>query len=328
MKKLRRIVSGVAAVVATAALTGCGLQAATAYIPSFSPGSISPSEETEGVPLTIVTKNFTEQLLLGKISVIAATAAGYSVTDLSNVPGSQPARQLMLSGQADVGWEYTGTAWLTYLGNEEAYADQQKQWREVRDADLENGLTWLDPAPLNNTYAFATPRALSEELGVTKLSEIRDLPVDERTFCVEAEFNSRADGFSPMLQAYDLPRDSAEGVPSDNIRVMDIGAIYAATADGACAFGEVFTTDGRIPALDLLVLEDDRDFFPAYNGAPVVNTETLEAHPELAELFNEFVPLLTDETMQELNAQVDVEGREPADVALEWMDEQGFVTAD
>jgi osmoprotectant transport system substrate-binding protein len=88
----------------------------------------------------------------------------------------------------------------------------------------------------------------------------------------------------------------------------------------------VFTTDGRILALDLTVLEDDRGFFPAYNISPVVLTETLEEHPGLADVFGRITPLLTDEVLQELNARVDVDGEEPADVALDWMVQEGLVT--
>ena len=124
------------------ALTGCGLQPVTSYVPPVGPGSIAPLDGAEGVDLTVTSKNFTEQLLLGKIAVIAGTAAGFDVTDLSNVPGSEPARELLLSGQADVLWEYTGTAWLTYLGQDEAISDQQQMWQAVYDVDIKNGVTW------------------------------------------------------------------------------------------------------------------------------------------------------------------------------------------
>ena len=90
-------------------------------------------------------------------------------------------------------------------------------------------------------------------------------------------------------------------------------------------FGEVFATDGRIPALDLTPLEDDRDFFPSYNVAAVVGTDVLEQHPALADVFAQVSPLLTDEVLQQLNARVDVDGEEPADVALDWMVSEGLV---
>src|SRR5690606_15937678 len=158
--------------------------------------------------------------------VIAMQAAGFNVTDLTNVPGSVPVRELMLSGEADVTFEYTGTAWLTYLGQTEGIPDQQEQWQAVHDADLENNLTWLPAAPLNNTYAFAVRSEAVEDLdGVSTLSELAALPVEDRTFCVEAEFNSRADGLGPMLEMYEIPRGDPQGVPNENIMIFDTGAV-------------------------------------------------------------------------------------------------------
>lgn len=310
------------------ALTGCGLQPATAYVPEVAPGSIEPLDLPDGASVTVTSKNFTEQLILGKIAVIAAKAAGFEVTDMTNVPGSVPSRQLMLEGVADITWEYTGTAWLTYLGRSEGIPDQEEQYEAVREADLENGLTWLPPAPLNNTYAMAVRSEAVEDLGgISTLSQIAELPVEERTFCVEAEFNSRSDGLTPMLEAYGLERGSPEGVPESNILIYDTGAVYTATDRGTCNFGEVFTTDGRIDELDLTVLEDDRGFFPAYNAAPVIRTETLEKYPGLADVFGQISPALTDEKLRELNLRVDSAGEEPADVAYDFMLENGFITA-
>jgi osmoprotectant transport system substrate-binding protein len=103
--------------------------------------------------------------------------------------------------------------------------------------------------------------------------------------------------------------------------------IYTATANGDCNFGEVFTTDGRIPALDLRVLEDDKQFFPLYNLTEVINTDLLNAHPELADIFAQLNPRVTNDTMLMLNAKVDNDGDDPAIVARDWLIEQGLLTA-
>lgn len=326
-KTARRLLATAVLAASAVGLTGCGLQPATAFVPAAGPGSIKEIPGAEGQPITVVGKNFTEALVLEKVAVLAMQAAGFDVTDLANVPGSQPVRKLMTSGQADVSWEYTGTGWLVYLGKKHGIADEQEQWQAVHDADLENGITWLPPAEMNNTYAMAVRSEAVPELGgISALSGIADLPVDERTFCIEAEFNSRPDGMNGMLEAYGLERGSADGVPSSNIGIYDTGAVYAATNRGACNFGEVFTTDGRIEALDLTVLEDDKDYFPAYNAAVNVNTETLEKFPEIADVFAPITDAITNDVMRELNGQVDVEGREPADVAFDWMVEEGFIS--
>ncbi|MFF0989326.1 glycine betaine ABC transporter substrate-binding protein [Kocuria nitroreducens] len=304
-------------------LTGCGLEPSTAYVPDAEPGSIEPVAGAEGTEVRVTSKNFTEQLILGKVAVLAVQAAGFETEDITNVPGSQPVRELMLTGDADLTFEYTGTAWLTYMGEETGIPDQQEQWQAVHDADLDNGLTWGAPAALNNTYAMAVRSEYARANDLETVSDIANLPVAERTFCVESEFNSRSDGLTPLLAHYDLDRGSE--VPEGNIGIYDTGAIYSATDDGECNIGEVFSTDGRIPALDLTVLEDDRQFFPAYNAAPVFSTELLDEFPALEQVLEPIAAALTDDVMQELNRQVDVEGRDPADVAYEWMLSEGFI---
>jgi osmoprotectant transport system substrate-binding protein len=313
--------------VVAALLAGCGLQSASTFTPQAAPGAIQPIAGVDGAQVTVGSKNFTEQLILGKIAVIALQVAGFSVADRTNIPGAAPSRAGQVSGEIDMQWEYTGTGWLNYLAMPEGIPDQQEQYEAVRDADAANGISWLPPAEANNTYAFAVRSEARADLGnVTSLSDVAALPVDERTFCVESEFATRSDGFQPMLEAYGIPLGSPQGVPRENVRVLDTGAVYTATDGGDCNFGEVFTTDGRIESLDLTVLEDDRGYFPAYNIAPVVRTDTLEEHPEIADVFAQITPLLTDEVMIGLNGRVDVQGEEPADVAYAWMKSVGLVS--
>lgn len=309
-------------------LVGCGLKPAGSFVQEAAPGSIKP---IPGLPadasLIITSKNYTEALILGKIAVIAAKVAGFQVTDMSNAPGSVAVRELLISGGADFAWDYTGTVWLTYLGKEVGIPDERKQYEAVYAADLKNGITWLEPAELNNTYALAMRASAAASLNnITKLSEIKNLPLSERTLCVESEFFSRQDGLKPMLETYDLPLDDEDGIDSANIRVLDTGTIYEATARGSCNFGEVFTTDGRIIALDLVVLEDDRSFFPAYNLTGAIRSETLKKYPQLRDIIALISAKLNNSQQQKLNSQVDVDGKEPATVAYEWMVAEGLIT--
>lgn len=323
----RRIAAASALAAATlAGLTGCGLQPASSYVPPAAAAAIRDHHPEAGPTVVVTSKQFTEQLILGKMGVLAARAAGYPVTDLTNVPGSVPVRQLMLSGGANMTWEYTGTAWLTYLGHERGIPDPQQQYTAVRDEDRGNGLTWLPPAEENNTYAFAVRKAYAERTGISTLSDLADVPEDERTFCVDSEFNSRSDGFTPMLQHYGIQR-GPDGVPRGNVKILDIGAIYTATAKGdQCNFGEVYTTDGRIKSLDLVVLDDDEKFFPSYNVAPVLGTDLLKQYPGLRTVYGKVAAKLTNEVMIDLNREVDVDGEEPANVAFDWMVEEGLIS--
>ncbi|MFE2121547.1 glycine betaine ABC transporter substrate-binding protein [Rhodococcus aetherivorans] len=315
----------VGSLLVAATLTACGLGTAGGFVPTGElAGPLQSVQRLDGASVAVGSKNFSEGVLLGKMAVILLRSAGADVTDLTNIPGSASSRQAQLEGQVDLQWEYTGTAWIAYLGHEEAIPDEEAQYQAVRDEDLrENDLAWLPPAPMNNTYGFAATSRNAQRLGVDSLSDIANIPVAERTFCVESEFANRNDGLQPMLETYGIPLGS--GVPRENIKTLDTGAIYEATARGECNFGEVFTTDGRIEALDLAVLEDDRTFFPIYNVAVVVREETLTENPQIADLFAPVTRELTDETLIELNGQIDVDGREPAEVAYDWLVEKGFI---
>ena len=326
LRRAKAVLTVVAAVACLATTAACGLGTAAGYTPSGELAGPVKDVDLEGASLSVGSKNFTEQLILGKIAVILMKSAGADVTDLTNIPGSASARYAQVDGQVDMEWEYTGTAWISYLGHTKPIPEEQKQYEAVRDEDLkENGLVWLKPAPMNNTYGFATPTETLKKLGISKLSEIADLPPDQRTFCVESEFKNRNDGYEPMLEKYGLKL--GKDVPQGNVKTLATGAIYAATDKGECNFGEIFTTDGRIKALDLTVLEDDRAFFPKYNVATVFRKEVLDEHPELKDLFAPVSAKLDDKTLIELNAQVDVDGRDPVDVAHDWLQKEGFLAS-
>jgi osmoprotectant transport system substrate-binding protein len=304
-----------------AAVSGCGLRSASGAVLEAEPGKIQHYDSLDGVKVTVVAKDFTEQLILGNMLSIILKAAGADVTNLTNTPGSFGVRQAMLRGKADISPEYTGTGWINYMGNEQPIKDERQQWLAVNEADKPNNLTWLPPAPMNNTYAFAIRESEAQRLGVTKLSDLKRLDRKDLTFCVESEFVSRNDGFAPMLQTYDMTRNDLGRVTN-----LDTGVIYTATAKGDCNFGEVFTTDGRIPALKLRVLEDDRHFFPLYNLTEVINTDLLDKHPELGEIFGQLNPKLTNDVMLQLNAKVDNDGEDPALVARDWLIQEKLLT--
>lgn len=306
-------------------VAGCGLGTAGGQVPSATlAGALEDAPSLDGLSISVGSKNFSENVLLGKMTLILLKAAGADVDDLTNIPGSAAARQAHVEGDIDAMWEYTGTGWLVYLGHEKPVPGKEEQYAAVRDEDLEtNDLAWLPPAPMNNTYAFAITQESKEKYGISKLSEISKVPKAERTFCVESEFANRADGFPGMLKTYGL--DGNE-VPGGNVQTYQTGAIYDATAKGECVFGEVFTTDGRILALDLEVLEDDKTYFPNYNVSLVVRDEVAEEYPEIEELMAPVTEKLTDDVLLSLNAEIDVDGREPEDVAYDWLKSEGFVS--
>ncbi|WP_243762573.1 glycine betaine ABC transporter substrate-binding protein [Streptomyces sp. Tu 3180] len=302
--------------------SACGLTSGSPMVDDVEPGSIGRGRPLEGAELTVTSKEFTEQLVLGAIMGIAFQAAGAEVVDRTGIQGSVGSREAVVKGEADAGYEYTGTAWITYQGNSTPIPDPREQWLAVREADRGNGVTWLEPSELNNTYALAMNRSHHEKYGTDTLSEVAALAKSDPgavTLCVEGEFANRADGLPGMENAYGMD------VPARNVTQMDTGIIYTQTAKGACTYGEVFTTDGRIDSMDLVVMEDDERFFPNYNAAPTVNSDTLEEWPAIAGVLAPVTARLDNDVARRLNAKVDVDGQDPHQVALDWMVEEGFV---
>ncbi|MDX3243262.1 glycine betaine ABC transporter substrate-binding protein [Streptomyces sp. ME18-1-4] len=291
-------------------------------VDDVSPGSIGQGAPLDGAHLTVTSKSFTENLILGAMIGIAFQAAGADVLDRTGIQGSIGSREAVRKGDADAMYEYTGTAWITYMGNIEPITDPQAQWRAVHDADLGNGLTWLPPSRLDNTYALAMNQANHKKYGTNTLSDVAALSKSDPsavTLCVEGEFANRADGLPGMEKAYDM------NIAASRITQMDTGIIYTQAAKGSCAYGEVYTTDGRIRSMNLVVMDDDKDFFPNYNAAPVINSKALKKWPAIAGLLNPITKRLDNTVAQELNAKVDVDGEDPRQVALDWMKDEGFV---
>ncbi|MEU3997371.1 glycine betaine ABC transporter substrate-binding protein [Streptomyces fungicidicus] len=322
MRNPRRRTGPLLAAVLLAAASACGLTSGSPMVDDVKPGSIGEGKPLEGAKLTVTSKEFTEQLILGAIMGIAFQAAGAEVIDRTGIQGSVGSREAVVNGDADAAYEYTGTAWITYQGNSKPIPDPREQWRAVRDADLRNGVTWLAPSALNNTYALAMNQANYEKYRTRTLSEVAALAKSDPgavTLCVEGEFANRADGLPGMEKAYGM------NVPAADVTQMDTGIIYTQTAKGACTYGEVFTTDGRIKSMNLVVMKDDKKFFPNYNAAPTVNTDTLKKWPAIAEVLDPVTAKLDNTVAQDLNAKVDVDGEDPHQVALDWMVDEGFV---
>ncbi|MFJ3418305.1 glycine betaine ABC transporter substrate-binding protein [Streptomyces sp. R08] len=317
MKRTCLLLAGTLVVVA-----GCGLTSGSPMVDDVSPGTVGRGEPLKGAHLTVTSKEFTEQLILGAMMGIAFEAAGADVLDRTGIQGSIGAREAVKSGDADGMYEYTGTAWITYLGNSKPITDPLKQWQAVRDADLKNGITWLPPSALNNTYALAMNQANFKKYGTKTLSEVAALAKKNPgavTLCVESEFANRADGLPGMEKAYGM------NLPAKNITQMDTGIIYTQVKKGSCTYGEVFTTDGRIKSMNLAVMADNKKFFPNYNAAPEINTKALKKWPAIAKVLDPVTKKLNNTVARTLNAKVDVDGEDPHQVALDWMKAEGLV---
>lgn len=267
-------------------------------------------------------KNFTEQLVLSTMTAQYLKAKGYNV-DLKTGLGTIVMRQAIVSNQLDVVWDYTGNALIVYDKIKDKL-DRNAAYQRVKAVEAKKGLIWLQPAELNNTYAFAMQRKRADALGINTISDLvakmkSDPKVANFTFGSDMEFVGRSDGLRPMekLYGFKLKRSA--------VKQMDPGLVYTALRDGRVDLGLVYTTDGRNKGFDLKVLKDDKDYFPVYAATPVVRKEVLDKHPDLAKLLDALSSKINDEVMSTLNAKVDIDHQPVSKVSEDFLRQQGLI---
>jgi osmoprotectant transport system substrate-binding protein len=282
--------------------------------------SLAAVSSASAQTLTVGGKNFTEQHLVAEMTSQLLEAKGIPVTRKVGF-STTGVRKELEAGLVDIYWEYTGTSLMTFnnvrerLGSDEAYD-------RVAQLDAEKGLIWLSPSGVNNTYALAMRRADATARGIGSISDLAERIRQGETFrfACNTEFFIRPDGLMPIQRAYQF-----EFGPTDVVR-METAAVYDFLRHGSASdVGLVFSTDGRVPAFDLLLLEDDRAFFPAYLLTPVVRKLTLDEYPDVAGYLNALSAKLDNPTMARLNAQVDLDNRPVEDVAASFLRASGFL---
>jgi osmoprotectant transport system substrate-binding protein len=277
-----------------------------------------------GIDISVGSKDFDEQLLLGHIMVQAFEAEGANVADNVDLGGTQVARSALLGGDIDVYMEYNGTGWAEHLGNEETPSfDPDELTNSVREQDLEeNDIHWLGRAPFNNTYGFVSSPDVTEANGGepydfdSMAAYLEENP--DAVLCLESEFPDRADGLVLFEEA------TGYEVPDSQITILDTGPIYTQTNENECEFGEVFTSDGRIGGLDITLVEDPGVMI-LYNISMNIRDDKYQEAPEaFDEIAAELLDPLTQEMIVDLNTRVSFEGELPEDVAADYLDEIGF----
>lgn len=299
-------------------------------------------------PVTVGSKDFTEQFILGNMYLLVLQDMGLETEDALNLGGTQIANQALTNGDIDTYPEYTGTALVEVLGMsvEEVLAGfgggtesatpvadgaagatpvasgslEDYVYNIVRDAYQEQfNLTWLAYSPFNNTQALAVKREWAEENGITTISQLAEIAGD-LTISAPADFPEREDGLLGLQRVYAAGFNDIETLP------VAPGLKYQALLDDEAQVVLAFGTDGQISGYDLVVLEDDLGLWPPYNVAPIVRTELLDANPDIGTRFDAVTTSLTGEVMSSLNWRVDGDEKaEPADVAQQYLEENGFI---
>ncbi|MGQ5898171.1 glycine betaine ABC transporter substrate-binding protein [Serratia ureilytica] len=276
-------------------------------------------------PLTLASKNFTEQRILSAITVQYLRAKGFQVEPKTNL-ATVITRNAMINKQIDMTWEYTGTS-LIIFNHINKRMTPQETYDTVKKLDAKLGLVWLQPADMNNTYAFAMQRRRAEKEQIRTMSQLvakveqvrKTDPKHNWLLGLDLEFAGRSDGLKPMQALYDMPLDRPQ------IRQMDPGLVYNAIRDGFVDAGLVYTTDGRVKGFDLQVLEDDKGYFPSYAVTPVVRADVLQNTPGLEAALNTLSKQFNNQVITELNAKVDIDYQTPQQVADAFLKQRGLI---
>ena len=262
--------------------------------------------------IVVGSKNFTESDLLGEIvAQQIERRTGLSVERRFHLGGTFVCHHAITSGQIDLYVEYTGTAYTAVLKHAPV-ADRDSVYHTVaRDYAQRFGLAWVKPFGFNNTFAITVRHRDATRYGLSRISDLAPLAPRWRAG-FGYEFLERADGFRGLANVYGLRFTSPP-------TAMDLGLTYRALAEGKVDVIAGNSTDGQIQALDLLVLEDDRHYFPPYEAAPVIRLTTVTRHPQVAAALAQLAGRISDVEMRRLNALADVEHRDIASIARDWL---------
>lgn len=266
--------------------------------------------------IKIGSKNFTEQFIVAEVYAQALEKSGVKVERHLNLGATAIAQAALVHGDIDLYPEYTGTAMASIVKGDlsgsadKIYADVKKYYERNFQ------LTWLKPTNINNGYAMIVKPELAEKL---KLSDLTDLGGISKglIFGAEAGYSERSDGLPGLKRVYGIDFKEFKTFASPNFR-------YSALLGGNIDISIGFGTDWQIADKNLVVLEDDKHLWPPYYLTPVVRQDALKASPAIADVLDKISPLLTSENMRELNARVDRDKEEPADVAESFLQEHGL----
>lgn len=282
-------------------------------------------------PIVIGSKIDVEGPILGQIIIKVLEDDGFTVTDKTRTGATDVVRKALLAGEIDGYPEYTANALTVFYADKTidpaTLKDAEATYAEASKLDLENAdIVWLTPAPANNTWAVAVPMKLAKD---ESLSTLEDLATyvnagGDLKIVGSQEFFDREDAFPGFEKAYGfkLTADQKVSLATGDTAVTEKAA--AEGTDGANA-AMAYGTDGTIAALDLVVLGDPLGVQPIYQPSPTFRKAIIDKYPEIETLLDPVFAELDLETLQGLNAQVSVDGKDAAVVAEEWLKSTKFL---
>jgi osmoprotectant transport system permease protein len=267
--------------------------------------------------IVIGSKNFNEQLILGHmLGDLIEQNTNIKVERNLNLGGTSIAFNALKSGDIDLYVEYTGTG-LVNIMNEPSVNDSDKAYKIVSDYfDKNYNITWLEPLGFNNTYTLAVREDTAKKYNLETFTDLVKVG-NQLVLGSTIEFTNREDGYLGLKKTYNMN--------FKNISAVDGGLRYTSLTNNKTDVIDAFSTDGLLKAFNLKVLKDDKNFFPPYYAAPIINNETLKKHPELKDLINKLAGKLDDDKMRELNYKVDKLEQPPEQVAKDYLKENGLI---
>lgn len=269
-------------------------------------------------PVVVASKPFGESFLLAEIFATLLEERGYAVDRRPGLGATEIAFEALTRGAIDVYPEYTGTGLTAILGDTPD-GDAASVYRRVSRAFRDRwGVRWLPPLGFENTYAVAVWRSTADSLGLSTLSDLaREAP--DLVAGLSPDFIGRADGLEGLRAVY--------GLEPGEVRSLLQAVKYQALAEGAVDFIDGYSTDGAIARYDLVVLDDDRGFFPPYEAAALVSADLPATHPGAIAALAELSGRLDVEAMRRGNERIEVDGDDPAEIARDLLAEIGLVDA-
>ena len=276
-------------------------------------GILKPNEKK----VVVGSENFTEALILGNIySLLIRDKTDLDVEEKFNLNGTMITMSAMKGGDIDMFTDYTGVLAPNVLGLGLS-TDTDQVYEQVREGmEDQYDMKVSSPIGFSNTYVFAVSQEVSDKYGITKLSQLLEHAGELRLGCTTA-FTQREDLLPKLTDEYGVSFAEVNGLEG-NIR-------YQAIQSGKVDVIDAYETDALLKESGLVVVEDDIGFFPPYQAVSVVRDEVLDEYPELEDVLSEMDSAITTEEMMEMNYQVDVEGKTPAETAQEFLEEKGLI---
>ena len=298
-----------------AGIAGCGN--------SKNAGSESTTEAAKkqeaAAPIKIATKPMTEQFILGEmLKLVIEDTTDYSVELTKGIGGgTNNIMPAMESGDFDLYPEYTSSGYIMVLKHDSDGISDEDMWKQLQKEYKDKyDMSWIGQYGFNNTYALIIREEAAKKYNLTKTSQLADVS-DQLVFGGNSDYIERKDGFHLLCDTY--------GLKFKDVKDIDIGLKYEALKKGDIDVSNGFTTDAQLSNDNVRVLEDDKHLQVNYFCSNVVRNDTLKSHPGLEEAIMKLDNSITDKEMASLNYKVEVEGKEDAEVAKDYLTEKGII---